>query len=474
VPDRFAVFRPRVLSDAPAPQYVELAHAAENSRLALYVGAGVSVSAPTLLPTSGEFLRLLAPLAEREFAIKCDVDGADDALRTLEELADEAEGNGVLPSFQETAALAARFRDALPNYGHCVIAMLLREGAVTVFSANWDRCIESGSAVVGFHLDPTITEADRVARFSTTRFHKVHGCATQPGSLLISSSQLDAPPHWVVHEVGAAVGAGTVVFVGLGTVGGYVRRRVEQLVAAIDDPVPVWVADPLPADTWTDLLDRAGDTHVLSVDSNTFFDDLLRAYVRHAIVRLLVAAVELDAVADAAPTRPAVERLESALATKPALDIMTWLRAGAGGVRNGSPFTLSGEARSALLALARIAGDAAIACTGSRDRVVVTAGAAFIELAVWPEERSDYVLARERYRTTERQDRGCYEKLDWPIFHICLGQRGSLPDPRLPIDIGGASDPKELAGDLVETVPVHVWVSAESVLQGREFPTVPV
>lgn len=473
VPDRFAVFRPRLLRDAPEPEYVELAHAAEESRLALYVGAGVSVAAPTLLPTSREFLQLLAPLAEREFAILCDAEGGEDALKTLEELADEAEVKGVLQSFQETAASAAAFRSAPPNYGHRVIALLLREGAVTVFSVNWDRCIESGSAV-GFHLDPTITETDRVERFANTRFHKVHGCATQPASLLISTDQLDAPPHWVEHEVGAAVGAGTVVFVGLGTVGGYVRRRVKQLVAAIDAPVPIWVADPFPANTWADLLARAGDTHVLTVDSNTFFDDLLRAYVRHAIGRLIVAAVELDAVGGAALARPAAERLETALADRSALDVVTWLRAGAGGVRDGTPFALSREARDALLALARIAGEATIGCAGSRDRLVVTAGAAFIELAVWPEERSDYVVARETHRTIERQDLGCYEKPDWPIYHICVGQRGALPNPGLPIDIGGASDPSQIAGDLVEAVPVHVWISAESVLQGQDFLTVPV
>src|SRR5207244_2620163 len=98
---------------------------------------------------------------------------------------------------------------------------------------NWDRAIENGAVSVGYYLDATVTDQDRARPFVRTEYHKVHGCCSQPHSLLISSKQLETPPAWVEHEVGAKLGANTFVFVGLGTVGGYVRRRVEQVLEAL-------------------------------------------------------------------------------------------------------------------------------------------------------------------------------------------------------------------------------------------------
>jgi hypothetical protein len=424
--------------------------------------------APTLLPSSREFVEDVLPRVERAFGISAE--GADeDALRTLEELADEAERGGVFDAFQELAVAGANFCDAPPNFGHRVLAVLLREGASAVFTVNWDRCIEHGSAAVGFHVDVTITEADRAHRFGSARYHKVHGCASQPSSLLISTAQLDEPPDWVRHEIGAALGASTLVFVGLGTVGGYVQRRVAQVMNAIGHAAPIWVADPDPSETWQELLVRAGEGHILEIDSNSFFDHLLRAFVREMLAHLVVAAREMDALGWDPPIEPVVERFEEALHVTGALETVDWLRKGAGGVAGGTPFVHSRECRDGLLALVAIVGEAQVRVGVSGDGLVLRAGSAFVELAVWPEVRSDVAIARERVRTLERHDRGCYEDPGWPIYHICVGQRGPLPGANVQIDIGGASVP----GDLIEGEPQHYWVAAESVLQGQAMTRVP-
>ena len=486
IPDRHQLHHEVPLSDAPPAAYAELAGAACDGRLVLYVGAGISVPTPALLPTSEELLQMLAPVVEAEFGIHAleeadgDADGdgdgeADDEAgpdpqATLESLADQAEEAGVLAAFRDRAASITGFRDAPPTYGHRAAAALLREGSVSVFSVNWDRCIEKGAAKVGFHIDPTITEDDRAVRFASCRFHKIHGCATQPSSLLITTNELKTPPAWVEHVVGAALGANTLVFVGLGTVGGYVRTRVAQVLTAIGDDAAVWLADPYPSRAWEELLERASD-HILEIDANNFFDDLVRACVRHALVQLQAASRDIDATGWNPPLAPATVRLVDALSKHHALEVIGWLRAGAGGVSDGSPFLHSRDACDALLTAAAVTGNAPFQARGDHEHLVLMAGDAAIELAVWPGERADVMVARETARVVERHERHCYDDLAPTIFHICAGHRGILPLPDLPGDIGGGGD--EFDGDLLESEPRHRWVPARSVLEGMLHIEVP-
>ncbi len=449
---------------------MELAYAAEDGRLGLYVGAGVSAPTPTLLPTSRELFDRLAPRVEQELGVtlppagteSADNGRAEDPQLTLERLADAAQAAGLLTAFRELAASVRDFRGAPASYCHRAMAALLREGATSVFSANWDRCIERGAAEIGFHVDPTITEADRAVRFANCRFHKIHGCATQPSTLLVTTSDLDAPPDWVNHVVGGALGAITLVFVGLGTVGGYVRRRVSHLLDALGDEAAVWLADPYPSETWNQLLERARG-HILEVDAKSFFDDLLRACVRHSLAQLSDAAREMDAQGAAVPVAATIERLVVALDDRHALELINWLRAGAGGVPEGSRFLQGRDCRNALLAVAMIASRVDFRTRGEQERLVLMAGVAVIELAAWPETPAEIVIERETARTAERQARNCYEGLAPTIVHICVGHRGPLPRPGAVPDIG-AGEGRE--GDLVESEPTHLWVPAEGVLQG--------
>jgi len=448
---------------------MELAHAASDGALGLYVGAGISVPTPTLLPTSGELVARLQPAVQRELGLapQAVADGAEgegpaDPQLTLEQLADAAEAAGVLPAFREIAAAIAEFRDAPSGYSHRAIGALLREGAATVYSANWDTCIERGAAQIGLHVDPTITDADRAARFAVCRLHKIHGCATQPPTLLVTTTELDAPPDWVGHAVGGALGAITLVFVGLGTVGGYVRRRVEQILEALGAAAAVWLADPYPSRAWKELLDRAVG-HVLETDANSFFDDLLRAYVTHNLSRLSDAARQMDQLGQRPPLEPTIDRVVEALDACRALELIGWLRAGAGGVADGSPFLASAECRDSLLALAAISTQVAFSTRGERERLVLMAGDVAIEIAAWPERASRIVVARETVRSNERYEQNCYEGFAPKIVHICVGHRGLLPPRDAMPDIGGGGSPE---GDLIESEPTHIWVPAEGVVQG--------
>lgn len=473
--DRNELYEARPLSEPPPLRFIELASMASDGKLGLYVGAGISVSTPSLLPDSKEFLALIAPRVKQELGItgrgkKPDGSVSHDAQESLEELADQAESAsaGVLAAFQDIAASAADFRGAPPNYGHRAIAALLREGAVTVFTANWDRCIERGAADLGFPIDPTITEADRAVRFASCRLHKVHGCATQPSSLLISTKQLHTPPAWVQHEVGAALGSSTVVFVGLGTVGGYVQTRVAQVMEVVGRDASLWLADLHPSRTWQKLFERAGPDHIIETDSNSFFDDLLRACVCHGFTQLLAEAAACQSWNPSLTS--SVEQLRQALLEHDALEFICWLRTGARGISDGSPFLHSKECRQALLALAAVSSSAVIRTRGVRERFVIEAGKVVVELAVWPEEQADRVILRETARTRERHDRNCYDGIAPTVFHICVGHRGPLPRFDLPSDIGGGDVAQK---DLVEAELQHRWIPADAVLQGTMSVEVP-
>jgi hypothetical protein len=449
---------------------MELAHAASDGRLGLYVGAGVSMSTPTLLPTSAELVARLAPRVQQELDVALgsangggDADpAAEDPQLTLERLADAADAVGVIATFREIAASVVDFREAPAGYSHRAMAALLREGAVTVFSANWDRCIERGAAEVGFHIDPTITEADRAVRFANCQFHKIHGCAAQPATLLVTTGDLDTPPAWVSHTVGGAVGAITLVFVGLGTVGGYIRQRVAQFLGSLGGDATIWLADPFPSDTWTELLERA-DQHILQMDANNFFDDLLRAYIRNSLAQLGDDGRAMDRQGVRAPVAATIGRLVDALNDQRALELVNWLRAGAKGVAEGAPFLHSRDCRNAFLAVAMIASNVEFMTRGEEERLVLMAGGTAVEFAVWPEISADVVVERETARVIGRQVRHCYEGYAPTIAHICVGHRGPLPRPEVLPDIG-AGEVRE--GDLVESQPTHLWIPAEAVLQG--------
>jgi hypothetical protein len=278
----------------------------------------------------------------------------------------------------------------------------------------------------------------------------------------VTTDELDTPPSWVDHVVGGALGATALVFVGLGTVGGYVRRRVAQVLEALGENAAVWLADPYPSATWTELLERARG-HVLEIDANSFFDDLLRACVTHSLARLSDAARQMDGENESATTAASAERLVDALNERRALEVVNWLRTGASGVADGTPVLSSRDCRNALLAAAMIAKRVGFQTRGEHERLVLMAGETAIELALWPEASADMLVEREIARAIQRHSRHCYEGFAPTITHICVGHRGPLPRPEAVSDIGAS---EFTAGDLVESEPTHVWVPAESVVQG--------
>src|SRR4051794_10105700 len=151
-----------------------------------------------------------------------------------------------LEALQVEVLQLARFTNAVPNYGHQAIALLLVEGALTALSWNWDTCIERAAG--GELQQVARTQAD-MEELGNTRLAKVHGCATMRRTLLITSEQLTNPPVWADHAFQERIRGSAVVFIGIGDVADYAQRRLRQLLEELA-PLDVRVVSPSIGEGW--------------------------------------------------------------------------------------------------------------------------------------------------------------------------------------------------------------------------------
>jgi hypothetical protein len=204
---------PRSLTEMPDEAVYAVARAAADGRLVLYAGAGLSMSAPATGPRGPEVADQLRPYVAELLGVSVDdVDEPD-----LESLAARVETSVPhrMPDLKARAANAADFLDMVPNYGHEVVALLLREGALQAVSVNWDRGVENAGLKLGIAIESVATPGDRQRLGTQLPLFKVHGCATRPASLALTRSEVDVPQQWAKAEVQRALAGGIVVFLGL-------------------------------------------------------------------------------------------------------------------------------------------------------------------------------------------------------------------------------------------------------------------
>ena len=212
----------RPLSEEPAAEIAALARAAAQRRLVIYAGAGLSAAPPACGPTGWG----VADRLRRPVATMLGIDEPELATLNLEEIAEvvETQSPDKMDHLRDTAATAYDFRGLEPNYGHEIAALLLREGLLEVVSANWDCAIERAGLQVAVAIAGVATATERLQLAQELPLYKIHGCAKRPQTLALTQSEVDRPQTWAVAQVQSALTAGVVVFVGLGTVGLYVRE----------------------------------------------------------------------------------------------------------------------------------------------------------------------------------------------------------------------------------------------------------
>lgn len=341
---------PLPASERIAPYANSLASRALGAgKLVVYVGAGVSMSQPTALPSGAALAVTIHSMLKTSFPVLDAVDGSD-----LNAVADAV---AALPGGEEalrlTAARAASFKSATPGYAHRVLAHLVLEGAIDVLTTNWDNCIERGAD--DEQLLAAVTARD-LTDVSPPWLLKLHGCATRPASLLLTSSHLDSPPSWVREQTEALMGSAVVVFIGIGDIAGYVRRRVEEAIAELESLDNIRIVAPnLEArwndSRWSEIAPALEHDKRISVSADVFMEELAAAYVRG---RLQHHALSLGTEADhSAPFARALQ----ALFRSDSLQLLQWSRKTDINPRAGESVLKSRELATALVALGQLVGD---------------------------------------------------------------------------------------------------------------------
>jgi hypothetical protein len=407
-----------------------LAQLGRDNRLVVCAGAGLSRAAPSDLPDGRALARDLHQRLRVLFPGLLDSVAQDDLLAVADALASEAGGLSLL---QRLACDAAGFTSAVPNEGHELLALLILEGAVVALLTNWDDCIERAARTE--RLQVVVTDEDRLLVHGA-RVFKIHGCATKPDSVLISSAQLAAPPRWASSDFASHVGSCSVVFVGLGDVASYAELRISQLVTDVGDPTHLHVVSPTiksawNSTAWAKLVPSLLDENKVQETANVFLDRLARAWVQLMAMDLIAHAQGsgLPNLVDA------TTRLINSLGASDAATIIRWLRASALEWPSGVTVVHNDSAHRVLLAAAVESGGDFEPVEAERP-VRGTVGARKLEALICRGEWAPQVRRAAEHRAAISRGAGHYAP-DEVIVFICDGHFGGLPAN---VDVGDIVD----------------------------------
>lgn len=460
-------YSPAPLSQPSEGRFTQLVQAAKQRRLVLYLGAGVSMGPPSCGPTGLAVVDLLRPFVARML----DCDEADLAGLSLEDLAQRVANDAVdrLEELRERASQVFDFRGIEPNFGHDAVALLLRERMAEAITVNWDCGIERAGVRAEVSIEGVADTAQSI-QLAAQRLplYKVHGCATRPGTLAVTQTEVDRPQSWAVGRTQGALAGGIVVFVGLGTVGLYVREPMPELVEVwVDKASSFTIVDPGPPQAWKDALgdERAAENH-LPRTSDAFFDELLRAIVRDAIDASEMTARQLASSENWAQTMVVgFEAVRNAIETKSADGVLRWWTDMV--LETGKPFITEARGQKCLMTAAQLAGidGGAVEAAGARGRQTVATTERYLEIACRPQGRVDRIATMARGRIERRYAEGVYPT-GKPVTVIVVDSIGEFPDPQAPPDIAaGDDDAMDIAGG-ADAVSV-TFVSADDGVRGR-------
>jgi hypothetical protein len=328
------------------------------------------------------------------------------------------------------------------------------EGVVDVLTTNWDDCLERAGGAE--RVPSVITEHDLID-VAPKSVLKIHGCATQPSSLLVTTAHLENPPGWVSDQTRARLGTSVVAFVGSGDVAGYVRNRLEEAIKEAGSVENIRVISPGIANGWTDsqwsqLVPDLAVEHRIAEPADAFLEKLGVAYVDSVLADLSASLQDDPVLAEA------FNEAAHALCRHDVLRVLSWARHG-GVVRRGGVSVLNTESMAAALtALGKLSGDQIeielnLTCTTPQGplEVLVSVGA-----------QSARRLRREaQNRLEEHIGNGAPQ----PTFLIAGGIGWSSTGvPPLPDDILSDGDPKDVLDGPLNVTPSILL--ADAVLVG--------
>ncbi len=452
----------RPLSEEPAAEIVALARAAAQRRMVIYAGAGLSAAPPACGPTGWR----VADRLRRPVATMLGIEEPEVAALNLEQIAKMVETRAPerLDELRDTAASTFDFRGLEPNYGHEILALLLREGLLEIVSANWDCAIERAGLQVAVPIAGVATATERLQLGQELPLYKIHGCAKRPQTLALTQSEVDRPQTWAVAQVQTALTGGVVVFVGLGTVGLYVREPLAELLTVwAADQTTIHVVDPRLSDAWSEALgDRAGQAHY-AIGADEFFDELIRS-----VVRLALTSVEnsVDILAEhedwAGPMADGIGKVRYALLGATGDAVLRWWRDGVVDTQGGRPFITELRGEQAMMTVALLAGrePGPITSSGLHGRMTLASDASYYEIACRPGAHVSEVDRVSRARVDRRRLENVYA-----VVVVVSGAMGQFPAPDAPLEIAGVDqDPVDISDVIPNVVRL---VAAEDGVLGR-------
>lgn len=420
------------MTNGVPPYAIALAERAlSRGRVAIYAGAGISVAQPTGLPNGSSLAQAIYLKLVTAFPSLNGVDQGD--LVAIADSVAALPGGG--DALRQTAAHAAEFRTAKPSYGHHLIAYLALEGVIDVLTTNWDTCIERGGD--SERLDAVVDQRS-LSNGTHLSVLKVHGCATQPASLLITTNDLQNPPTWAREQTHARLGSAVVIFVGIGDVAGYVRQRIEEAIADVGDVSNIRVVSPGIVDRWTDsqwasVAPGLATDHRIPETSDRFLELFGAAYV-HVALNSHVAALADDPQI-AGDIRAAISAL---LSTDP-LSLLRWARRSAVLTSPGESVLQTSEAARALAALGRLAG----ATISFDQHQALNTGDGPVEVLV---ATGTVTSRRLELEASNRLQEYAAKGLQHPRFLVAGGIGWAARNAGLPRDVISELDP----GDIID------------------------
>jgi hypothetical protein len=423
---------------------VALAALGRDRRLVIYAGAGLSRAEPTGLPSGPEVAsRTYERLARLLPAIPtCDEDDLTSVADAIASLA------GGLPALRETVVNVVEFTTAVPNYGHQALALLLLEGLVKVLTTNWDDCIERGGQPERIRV--TITAIER-AQMGDGALLKIHGCATRPDTLLITTAEVDEPEEWVTHEMGARLADSHVVFVGSGDVAAYVRDRLSETVAAVGDPDHVRVVAPSIAtdwDTseWARFIPDLPVEHRIEMAADEFLDMLAAAYVRGFLSDIAMAVNEDDKL------RVALNSVVQPLEELCSVAALEWFRSTAVPRAHGVPVLAEQTMSTALLALGVLAAESLAIEKGGTAITSTQRLQILVAVGLTPASR---IRREAEYRLTAFLSQGG-KNTEQPEFLVACPFPITSSLAGLPVDLMGNTATDDVLGGPLAATPVFI------------------
>lgn len=267
-------------------------------RLALLCGAGLSMAAPSSLPSAAA----LAWQAKQKY----DATYGSDRDPLPELIDDQAEfffqrgelATGYLRTYIDKDAFAAE-----PNSGHFATADLLLTGAfTTAVSTNVDTLIETAGNMLFGQVGTGVTRA-QVAGLApdVSPLLKIHGCWSDPPGTIWAASQVTTEPiktrieecgAWLTHRLLDR----DIVIVGYWTDWDYLNALLEASLGAVN-PSRVIVVDPCETGSFEakapalfELGMRATEEFCHVRSSGDLFLDKLRVKLSRAFVRRVLRA----------------------------------------------------------------------------------------------------------------------------------------------------------------------------------------